>query len=95
MNRIYYWCKANKLTINEAKTKYMIVANSNIEPMRNISIANSVLGKVNHYEYLGMMLENKLSMDGQLETIKMPRYRYSFTCFISSPPILKTVLLQS
>ena len=47
----------------------MIVANSNIEPMGNISIANSVLGKVNHYEYLGMMLQNKLSMDRQLEAM--------------------------
>ena len=42
MNRIFNWCQLNKLTINEAKTKYMIIQNGNVEPIGKIMINNLV-----------------------------------------------------
>ena len=52
MDRIYHWCLLNKLTINEVKTKYMIVGSGKVEPVEKILINNRFLGKVTHYEYL-------------------------------------------
>ena len=69
INRIYKWCLANKLTINESKTKYMIVSTRKVEPFNRISINNSVLGKVTQYEYLGMIIEHKLNMDKQVDSM--------------------------
>ena len=69
MDRIYDWGRLNKLTINEAKTKYMIVGSGKVEPMDKILINNRVLGKVTHYEYLGMIIEHKLNMDKQIESM--------------------------
>ena len=63
MNRIYNWCLLNKLTINKAKTKYMMVSTN------TISIAGTVLGRVCHYEYLGMSIENKVNIDRQIESM--------------------------
>ena len=52
MDRIHDWCLLNKLTINEVKTKYMIVGSGKVEPVEKILINNRFLGKVTHYEYL-------------------------------------------
>ena len=66
---ICLWCKQNKLTINEGKTKYMIVSNANVVPIRTISIDSKELGRVTQYEYLGMIIQEKLSMDAQIESM--------------------------
>ena len=39
MNKIHDWCIMNRLTINESKTKYMIVANNHVETIGSINIA--------------------------------------------------------
>ena len=69
MNRIYNWCRLNRLTINEVKTKYMIVSNGNVEPIGRILINGKTLGKVAQYEYLGMIIEHKLNMDKQIDSM--------------------------
>ena len=46
MERIYGWCRLNRLTINESKTKYMIIGNGNVEPIGRISINGRTLGIV-------------------------------------------------
>ena len=69
INRIYNWCVPNKLNINEAKTKYMVVDSGKVEPIGRISINNRVLGKVTQYEYLGMRIDHKLNMDNQIESM--------------------------
>ena len=68
LDKICMWCKQNKLTIKEVKTKYMIVSNVNVEPIRTISIDNK-LGRASQYEYLGMIIHDKLSMDVQIESM--------------------------
>ena len=39
MNKIHDWCIMNRPTINESKTKYMIVANNHVETIGSINIA--------------------------------------------------------
>ena len=69
IDSIYKWCLLNKLTINEVKTKYMVVKGGKVEPIGKISINNRNLGKVTHYEYLGMILDQNLNMDKQIESM--------------------------
>ena len=100
MNTIYSWCKMNKLTINESKTKYMIVSNNHVETIRTISIAGKTLGRVTQYEYLGMLMEEKLNMDKQIESMYkrankklgiMTKIRMFITCETASK-IYKTMI---
>ena len=69
MNTIYEWCRKNRLTINESKTKYMVISNVNVEPIARISIAGNNLCRVKQYEYLGMIIQDKLNMDVQIESM--------------------------
>ena len=69
MDKIYEWCAKNKLTVNELKTKYMIVNNLKVEPISTISIAGHDLNRMPQYEYLGMMTHEKLNMDVQIESM--------------------------
>ena len=66
---IRYWCRQNKLTINESKTKYMIVNNVRVELVTKIVIDGKNLGRVSQYEYLGMITHEKLMMDAQIESM--------------------------
>ena len=59
----------NKLTVNELKTKYMIIRNGTVESSGRKTLNNRQLGKVNKYEYLGMIIEHKLNMDGQIKSM--------------------------
>ena len=69
MNTISSWCMKNKLTVNELKTKYMIVNNLSIEQIANISIGSHNLARVSQYEYLGMVIHEKLNMDIQVDSM--------------------------
>ena len=57
----------NKLTINEVKTKYMIVTPGNVNPSVGITISTHSIGRVKQYEYLGMIIDERLNMDRQIE----------------------------
>ena len=65
MDKIYNWCLLNRLTINEGKTKYMVISSNEIKIYH--SIGNQTIGKVKQYEYLGMSFEERLNMDNQIE----------------------------
>ena len=59
----------NKLTINESKTKYMIVSSTKVDPIVSVAIANHKLSRVSQYEYLGIIIHDKLNMDVQIESM--------------------------
>ena len=63
------WCDANKLTINVEKTKYMVIRHTKAPQEPNFRSDNSKLSTVNHYEYLGFLLDNKLSMNDYLDAM--------------------------
>ena len=63
------WCEANKLSINLGKTKYMIIKHVKTNDPQNIVINNNVINKISQYEYLGLTLKDKLSMNEYLDVI--------------------------
>ena len=61
------WCEVDKLSINAKKTKYMlldpynIISDLPIQPV--IKLGEENLEEVSPYNYLGVMLDNKLSFE--------------------------------
>ena len=69
MNQMFNWCTANKLSMNLSKTQYLTVKHvqSNIEP--TVCVNNTKISTVNTYEYLGMILDNRLSMNDYVDNM--------------------------
>ena len=63
------WCEANKLTINVEKTKYMVVKYTKPPQEPNFTTNKTKLSTVHHYEYLGFLLDDKLSMNDYLDVM--------------------------
>ena len=62
LKKINEWMTQHQLTINTSKTKYMIIHNSrNIN--FNIKYNNEILEKVDHFKYLGVWFDHKMSWD--------------------------------
>ena len=67
--RMFTWCTANKLSINFTKTKYMTIQHSkpDLEPV--VRVNNTCVGTVKSYEYLGMTLDDRLSMNDHIDNM--------------------------
>ena len=61
LNTLYDWCDTNRLTINIAKTKHMIISREVIDDVNVpvLKLQDKELG----YNYLGLLVDNKLSFD--------------------------------
>ena len=63
LGKIMYWCEVNKLTINYKKTKYMVVKHTKIPTEPSLKLGDVKISTVQQYEYLGMLLDDKLTMN--------------------------------
>lgn len=62
LNIFSAWAYKNSLTINETKTKFMLIQSKTQEDFQpRIRINNVILERVHQYDYLGMTLHNKLT----------------------------------
>ena len=66
---VHKWCQANKLNINADKTKYMIVRHMKVHHEPELKIERVKINTVHQYEYLGMTLDDRLSMNDYLDVI--------------------------
>ncbi len=60
------WLRANKLTLNVSKTKYMIMGSKNLVNKVNdqlVTIAGEKIDRVSVFKYLGMWLDESLTFD--------------------------------
>ena len=71
MDQVEHWCRLNRLTINVDKTKSMSVESKNVDSdsVPAVSIAAQPLQTVRKYEYLGVVMDDKLCMDGHIDHI--------------------------
>ena len=70
------WFKANKLTLNVKKTKYMIFSDKNLEiGTNNLHIGNQIVEQVGtncndkYFKFVGHVLDDKMSWEGHIEHI--------------------------
>lgn len=66
------WFQSNLLTVNIAKTKYIIFAakNKKISHKVSLNINNQAITKVDQEKYLGIILDNKMTWKPHIQKIK-------------------------
>ena len=69
LGKIMRWCEANKLSINYKKTKYMIVKHTKVPAGPSLEIGDIKINSVQQYEYLGMLLDDKLTMNEYADAV--------------------------
>ena len=63
------WCNANKLSINFTKMKYMIIKHTKVPNKSTLIVKKNNINTINQYEYLGMVPDDKLTMNKYLDAI--------------------------
>ena len=70
IHKVFQWLISNKLTLNIAKSKFMIISNSKSKPERfQISLNDSQLEECDKYKYLGVIIDKNLSWKPHVEYI--------------------------
>ena len=71
MDQVESWCTLNRLTINIDKTKSMSVHGKGLDvvDIPVITISDKPLQRVGKYEYLGVIMDDKLCMDNHIDHI--------------------------
>ncbi len=83
MQCIAYWLKANKLSLNVAKTQSLCFASQYYrhDTALNILIDKQQILQVNSYKYLGIVLDSKLSFNEHIERLtKKSKQRIGSIC---------------
>ena len=63
------WCEANKLSVNVAKTKYMVIRHTKPPHEPVFRTEYNTISTVHHFEYLGFLMDDKLSMNDYLDAM--------------------------
>ena len=68
LHKLYYWCTANRLTINISKTHYMIFSNkpipNDLPPMAIKSgFEYRIISRVNNFKFLGIFFDEHLKFN--------------------------------
>ena len=106
MNKLFAWCNINKLTINLSKTKYEIFKpralwNSPVTNGFTIKLGNTVLEEVEVYNYLGVLIDNRLNFGKflkencnkiNLRLRQLGKMRKYITCSIANTIYKQTII---
>ena len=68
-NKVISWCKLNRLTLNEGKTKHLCITNKKHITTLKINAETNPLGNVDTYDYLGFCIDRKLNMNSHIDKI--------------------------
>ena len=68
-NKVIAWCKLNKLTLNEDKTKHLCITNRKHTNTLKITANTNQLGNVDTYDYLGFCIDKKLNMQSHIDKL--------------------------
>ena len=70
IDRFLSWCKDNFLVLNVKKTKEMIIDfRRNKNTLQPLTLENEEIERVDHYKYLGVMIDSKLSFSKHVDYI--------------------------
>ena len=66
LNNVYLWLCANKIVINEEKTKYMIFSYSKTPTLSEIKIGNNIIPLTRVTKFLGVHIDSSLKFDSHI-----------------------------
>ena len=83
LNSVVKLCDHNKFTINLNKMKFMLVSSTNVSTNRKVHTGTESLATLKNYEYLGMVMGNKLDMSHHVDNMyKKANTKLSILCKI-------------
>ena len=68
--KIENWMTSNKLTLNHNKTKFMVVSKKGVNGAMNIRINNYQIEQVDSIEFLGVIIDSKLSWNQHIKQLE-------------------------
>ena len=69
LRKVTQWIRANKLSLNLQKTKYMLFSNTIEALPTDIIFDDTPLEKVSHIKFLGIIVDSKLSWKLHIDNI--------------------------
>ena len=71
LNIVSKWCDLNKMSINICKAKFMLIApgNNDNNILSKLYIKDTKLSQVHVYEYLGVHIDDKLTMSAHIDKV--------------------------
>ena len=69
LEKMFNWCNANKLSINLSKTKHMTILHTKPDLEPTVHVNNKCISTVKSYEYLGMILDYRLTMNDHIDNM--------------------------
>ena len=70
LNKVVEWCKLNRLTLNEEKTKHLCITHrKQASSTLHVDVERKALGNVDTYDYLGFCIDKKLSMSAHIDKL--------------------------
>ena len=66
---VSYWAKANHLTLNSDKSKFMLISHSQTQSCPSFYLNGIELERVQQYKYLGVWISDNLSWEKHVEYI--------------------------
>ena len=69
LDELLQWCRFNKLTLNLTKTKCMYFSKQKIANPPLLKIGDNVLEYVNHFKYLGIIIDGNLRHYSHLNSV--------------------------
>lgn len=70
LSSLHDWFKANKLSLNASKTKYMAFNMKLVHPFLDLSIGGEVLEKVNSTKFLGIIIDDELKWNKHIDNCR-------------------------
>ena len=95
LNYLTDWFRANRLSLNVAKTNYMIFGNGDTSNANyNLKLANSTLSKTSCAKFLGVHIDDKLKWNEHISAVKAKISR-SFFAINRAKSVLNTKHLSN
>ena len=69
LNKMFTWCYVNKLRISLSKTIHLTVQHIKPDLEPAVYVNNNHISTVKNYEYLGMILDNKLAINEHIDNM--------------------------
>ena len=96
LNKLDVWLQANKLTLNNDKTHYMVFHGARIKSKTGkISIRNNAIDEIKSTKYLGVIIDDKLKWTEHIQYIKNKKIFKSIGILIKIRPYLDKVTLRN
>ena len=75
LEKLAYWFKANKLSLNVGKTSFILFSKRRIQRDVNISIDDKAINKVNEIKFLGVIIDKNLNWTAHIESVYKKIYK--------------------